>query len=91
MHLMRCRAPSDTSGRTGDLRYPWRRQGEVYLLKIRDNPPSTRAPGRGSGPAVGKDETAFSYRDNYERLVHAKDKYDSSSLFRLNQNIKPAE
>jgi hypothetical protein len=53
--------------------------------------PRPPAPGRGSGAAVGEDETAFSYRDNYERLVHAKDKYDSSSLFRINQNIKPAE
>jgi hypothetical protein len=45
----------------------------------------------GAPHRAGKDETAFSYRDNYERLVHAKDKYDSSSLFRINQNIKPAE
>ncbi len=29
------------------------------------------------------------YGDNYERLVALKDKYDSTNLFHLNQNIKP--
>jgi len=29
------------------------------------------------------------YSDNYGRLVALKNKYDSTNLFRLNQNIKP--
>ncbi|HET8809062.1 MAG TPA: FAD-binding oxidoreductase [Flavobacteriaceae bacterium] len=30
-----------------------------------------------------------SYRDNYDRLVEIKTKYDPENLFRVNQNIKP--
>jgi len=29
------------------------------------------------------------YRDNYQRLVEIKRKYDPSNFFRVNQNIKP--
>jgi FAD/FMN-containing dehydrogenase len=37
----------------------------------------------------GEDRLRESYRDNYDRLVPIKRKYDPSNLFRLNQNIKP--
>jgi FAD/FMN-containing dehydrogenase len=37
----------------------------------------------------GEDRVRASYRDNYERLVSIKNKYDPTNLFRLNQNIKP--
>jgi len=37
----------------------------------------------------GQDRVRESYRGNYERLVQIKRKYDTSNLFRLNQNIKP--
>jgi hypothetical protein len=30
------------------------------------------------------------YGDNYEHLAALKQKYDPASLFRVNQNIKPA-
>lgn len=37
----------------------------------------------------GEDRIAASYRDNYDRLVAIKTKYDPSNLFHMNQNIKP--
>jgi FAD/FMN-containing dehydrogenase len=39
----------------------------------------------------GQDRVRSSYRDNYERLAEIKHKYDPTNLFRVNQNIKPAE
>jgi FAD/FMN-containing dehydrogenase len=38
----------------------------------------------------GEDRVKATYRDNYERLVRIKDKYDPNNLFRVNQNIKPS-
>ena len=38
----------------------------------------------------GDDRIAATYRDNYERLVAVKNKYDPANLFRVNQNIKPS-
>ena len=37
----------------------------------------------------GQDRVKATYRDNYERLVTAKRKWDPANLFRVNQNIKP--
>lgn len=37
----------------------------------------------------GQERIKASYRDNYERLVRIKTKYDPDNLFRVNQNIKP--
>ncbi len=37
----------------------------------------------------GQDRVKTTYRDNYERLVAIKNKYDPTNLFRVNQNIKP--
>lgn len=37
----------------------------------------------------GQDRVKATYRDNYERLVAVKNKYDPTNLFRVNQNIKP--
>jgi FAD/FMN-containing dehydrogenase len=37
----------------------------------------------------GEDRVKATYRDNYERLVTIKNKYDPTNLFRVNQNIKP--
>ncbi len=37
----------------------------------------------------GDDRIAASYRDNYDRLVDVKTKYDPTNLFHMNQNIKP--
>jgi FAD/FMN-containing dehydrogenase len=37
----------------------------------------------------GQDRIKATYRDNYERLVDIKNKYDPTNLFRVNQNIKP--
>ena len=37
----------------------------------------------------GQDRIAASYRDNYQRLVDVKKKYDPTNLFRMNQNISP--
>lgn len=37
----------------------------------------------------GQDRIKATYRDNYERLVAVKSKYDPGNLFRVNQNIKP--
>ena len=39
----------------------------------------------------GDDRIKASYKDNYERLVKIKTKYDPKNLFRVNQNIKPAK
>jgi FAD/FMN-containing dehydrogenase len=38
----------------------------------------------------GMGETACSYRDNYDRLVEIKTRYDPDNLFRVNQNIRPS-
>jgi len=37
----------------------------------------------------GEDRIKATYRDNYDRLVAIKNKYDPTNLFRMNQNIKP--
>ena len=37
----------------------------------------------------GQERVRATYRDNYERLVRAKDAYDPTNLFRVNQNIVP--
>jgi FAD/FMN-containing dehydrogenase len=37
----------------------------------------------------GPERVKAAYRDNYERLVQIKNKYDPTNLFHVNQNIKP--
>jgi FAD/FMN-containing dehydrogenase len=37
----------------------------------------------------GDERIKATYRDNYERLVVLKNKYDPTNLFHMNQNIKP--
>jgi hypothetical protein len=37
-----------------------------------------------------QDRIRASYRENYDRLVSIKTKYDPTNFFRVNQNIKPA-
>jgi hypothetical protein len=37
----------------------------------------------------GQERVMATYRDNYERLVTVKNKYDPTNLFRVNQNIRP--
>jgi hypothetical protein len=37
----------------------------------------------------GEERIKATYRDNYQRLVAAKNLYDPTNLFRVNQNIKP--
>lgn len=37
----------------------------------------------------GQETVKAAYRDNYERLVTVKNKYDPSNLFHMNQNIRP--
>ena len=39
----------------------------------------------------GQERVQATYRDNYQRLASIKRKYDPQNLFRVNQNIKPAE
>jgi FAD/FMN-containing dehydrogenase len=38
----------------------------------------------------GEDRVKATYGENYRRLAEIKAKYDSTNLFRVNQNIKPA-
>jgi FAD/FMN-containing dehydrogenase len=38
----------------------------------------------------GQERVRASYRDNYDRLVEIKSKYDPKNLFRVNQNLRPA-
>ncbi len=37
----------------------------------------------------GQERVRDSFKENYDRLVEVKDKYDSENLFSVNQNIKP--
>ena len=37
----------------------------------------------------GQDRVKATYRDNYDRLVAVKNKYDPTNLYRVNQNIIP--
>lgn len=37
----------------------------------------------------GEERVRTTYRDNYDRLVALKNKYDPTNLFHVNQNIKP--
>lgn len=37
----------------------------------------------------GQDQIRAAYRDNYDRLVAAKQDFDPDNLFRINQNIRP--
>ncbi|GAB4378979.1 MAG: FAD-binding oxidoreductase [Calditrichia bacterium] len=37
----------------------------------------------------GEERVRASYKNNYDRLVSVKNKYDPQNLFRVNQNIKP--
>jgi FAD/FMN-containing dehydrogenase len=37
----------------------------------------------------GQERVKATYRDNFERLVDMKNKYDPTNLFRVNQNIRP--
>jgi FAD/FMN-containing dehydrogenase len=39
----------------------------------------------------GQDRVRATYRDNYERLAQTKSAYDPQNVFRVNQNIHPAE
>jgi len=39
----------------------------------------------------GQDRVQASYRDNYQRLVTIKRKYDPDNFFHINQNIKPGD
>jgi len=39
----------------------------------------------------GQGRVQATYRDNYDRLVGIKRKYDPKNFFRVNQNIRPAE
>jgi FAD/FMN-containing dehydrogenase len=38
----------------------------------------------------GIDRVKATYRDNYDRLLEIKRKYDPNNFFRINQNITPA-
>jgi FAD/FMN-containing dehydrogenase len=38
----------------------------------------------------GQERVKASYKNNYDRLVKVKNKYDPKNLFRVNQNIKPS-
>jgi FAD/FMN-containing dehydrogenase len=37
----------------------------------------------------GQERIGATYRDNFERLVDIKNKYDPTNLFHVNQNIRP--
>jgi FAD/FMN-containing dehydrogenase len=37
----------------------------------------------------GQERVRAAYRDNYDRLVQIKNKYDPGNLFHVNQNIRP--
>jgi FAD/FMN-containing dehydrogenase len=37
----------------------------------------------------GEDRIRATYRNNYERLVQIKARYDPNNFFRVNQNIRP--
>ncbi|HKJ46464.1 MAG TPA: FAD-binding oxidoreductase [Balneolales bacterium] len=38
-----------------------------------------------------QEQVRAAYRDNYERLVTVKDKYDPLNIFRINLNVKPSK
>ncbi len=38
----------------------------------------------------GQERVWATYRENYDRLVEVKNRYDPNNFFRVNQNIEPA-
>ncbi len=71
--------PADTDKNVGWVREYWSElhpysAGGAYVNFLMDE---------------GEDRVAASYRDNYQRLVALKTKYDPTNLFRMNQNIRP--
>jgi FAD/FMN-containing dehydrogenase len=70
---------------TDDANIAWAR--EFYAALQRDLPGGTFV------NFMSFDETQervrAAYRENYDRLVEVKQRYDPTNLFRLNQNIKP--
>ena len=69
-------------------------QNEANIQSVRDYYQAT-APYSEAGGYINfmseddQDRIEANYRDNYDRLVETKRKYDPDNLFHVNQNITP--
>ncbi len=75
--------------------WPYPTDGSEHIAWIREFWPSIEPHTRGFytndlDPTVTADVINANFRNNYNRLVAVKNRYDPKNLFRLNANVEPS-